>query len=427
MFDRKRGGVLLVLAAAMGAAPSAFAADSGLAGEIERLRAEIAAQQKAIADQQAKITAQQRLLQKLEARVLGQAGDKPGLGTVRGAGAPAAAASPSDHTAADPGPGDQRPVGVAPRETPKERPEVQVLSDLGGILTPAGHITFEPSFEYANQQFNQFFFSGLEVVNAVFIGGINATNARRNTLTAALNTRYGITSRLEASVKIPYVYRADRVFLGPATGSTNVLNADVSGADIGDVEFGLHYQLNVPTNGGAYYVANLRVKTDTGTGPFDVPYNIQGQQTRLPTGSGFWSAEPSLTVLYPNDPVVLFGNIGYSLNIGTDVNKRLGIQNFGRVEPGDILRASAGLGFSINERVSLSLGYEHDWVLETESIINGARATSDQLQLGSFLAGISYAFSPMTSGNFNIALGATRDAPDVRILFTLPMTFDLLK
>jgi len=417
MLAIKKFTVPMLLVAAVGTASPACAADDDLMQQVEQMRAEIAAQQR-------QLQAQQQQLQKLENRVSAQAMGPSWLRSTRGAGETAIAAAPLNAPQASQAQASQAPVGVAPTEV-KERPEVAVLSDVGGVLTPKGHLTIEPSFEYDNQQFNQLFFSGLEVVNAVFVGGLNATSARRNTLTAALSGRYGITDRLEASFKLPYVYRSDRLAEGPV--NTNTLNTDVSGHDIGDVEFGLHYQLNAPTDGSAYYVANFRVKTDSGTGPFNVPYNVTGQQQVLPTGSGFWAFEPSLTFLYPNDPVVLFGNLGYTYNLGSTFNQTIAGQTFGNVKPGDVLRASGGMGFSINDRISLSLGYEHDFVLATEEIVNGAKSSTEQLQIGSFIVGGSYAFSPDMTGNFNVALGATRDAPDVRLMFTLPITFDLLK
>ncbi|HZS82089.1 MAG TPA: hypothetical protein VFA50_04415 [Stellaceae bacterium] len=389
------------------------AADDDLATQLAKMRSEIAAQQKLLEQQQQR-------LQELEKRMQAQGPQLlpggPFLGKIRGAGQPGAAGNAPSLAQAQ-----QQPVGQAPAQ---ERPQVAALADVGGVLSPRGRLTIEPTFEYDNSQVNQLFFSGLEIVNAVFIGGLDATNARRNTLTAGLNARYGITNFLEASLRVPYVYRTDRQSSGV---NTNTLNTNVEGHDLGDVEFGLHYQINRPSEGEAYYVANLRVKSDTGTGPFDVPFNSAGVALKDSTGSGFWAVEPSLTVLYPTDPVVLFGNVGYTYNIGSTVNKQVGSNFFGDVTPGGVLRFNGGMGFGINDRVSLSLGYEHDWVMSTDSTVNGVKQSSDELQVGSFNLGLSYAFTPTTSANFTVAIGATRDAPDVRVLLSVPIAFDLLK
>jgi hypothetical protein len=315
---------------------------------------------------------------------------------------------------------DQQPVGK-----PEEgaRPQVSAIQDVGGVLTPRGVLTVEPSLEYDNSQTNQFFFAGTEIVNAVFIGGLEATNARHNTITAALNGRYGITNRLEANVRVPYVYRSDRESQGV---DTNTLANTVHGHDIGDIEFGAHYQINNPQNGGAYYVGNLRVKSDSGTNPFEVPFNALGQQTRLPTGTGAWAFEPSLTVLYPSDPVVLYGNVGYAKSLS--FNPNVTVPTLGtvtNVEPGDTLRGSFGMGFGINDRVSMSLGYEHDWVQSTTTTINGLKQESEELQIGSLNLGVSYVFSPRVTINANVMVGATRDAPDARLLVSVPISFGI--
>ncbi len=280
--------------------PAAHAADdTDLQTQIQQLRDQITAQQKMITDQQKKLSdLERKITDKASAKVADKTvGQKvQNLDAVRGTGPGPANVSQAQQP--------ETPVGQPEQ---KERPQVSTISDVGGVLTPKGTLTLEPTLEYDNSQVNRFFFAGTEIVNAVFIGGLEAENARQNTLIAGLNGRYGITNRLEANIRLPYVYRFDRTSNGPAN---ETLQNSVYGNDIGDIEAGLHYQINQPTGGGAYYVANLRVKSDTGTSPFDVPFNVLGQQTRLPTGSGAWAVEPSLTVLYPSDPVVLYGNLG---------------------------------------------------------------------------------------------------------------------
>jgi hypothetical protein len=34
-------------------------------------------------------------------------------------------------------------------------------------------------------------------------------------------------------------------------------------------------------------------------------------ETQLPTGTGFWAFEPSVTVIYPTDPAVLYTTLNY--------------------------------------------------------------------------------------------------------------------
>jgi len=416
--------VLTLSAAATIATASHAASDTDLQTQIQELRDQIAAQQKLITDQQKKLNDLERKVsdqaanqkvtaqpasKKLTDQSIGQKVQNPDA--IRGTGAGPANVAQTD-----------QPVGQPEQ---KERPQVSAISDVGGVLTPKGTLTVEPTLEYDNSQVNRFFFAGTEIVNAVFIGGLEAENARQNTIIAGLNGRYGITNRLEASVRVPYVYRYDRTSNGPAS---DTLQNSRYGNDIGDVEAGLHYQINQPTNGGAYYVANLRVKSNTGTSPFDVPFDQLGQQTRLPTGSGAWAVEPSITALYPVDPVVLYGNIGYAKSFSFDPNKNVPTLGFvSEVTPGDALRGTFGMGFALNDRISMSLGYEHDWVQPTTTTTNGVKAGSEELQIGSLNLGISYAVTPRIAINLNAAIGATRDAPDERLMLSVPINFDVFK
>jgi len=423
--------VLAVAAATLVALP-ALADDSDLATQVKALQDEIAAQQKALHDaitqQQQAIAEQQKKLDELEKKISQQPrlAGSAALAGARGTGAPGSGGGPQvsqnqPQQQQQNGQQGQQPVGQAPEQ---ERPQVQSLSDLGGVLSRQGHLTLEPTFEYDNSQFNQLFFSGLEVVNTVFIGGLNATNARRNTITAGLNARYGITDFLEANFRVPYVYRND-------LQSTSLVNTNlpptqnIRGLGIGDVEFGLHYQVNRPQNGGAYYVLNMRVKSDTGSGPFDIPYDANGVALKDNTGSGFWTAEPSITWLYPSDPVVLFANVGYAYSFSKTEDQSIGGNFFGEVDPGALIRFSGGMGFAINDRINLNLGYEHDYVQSTVSYVGGQKTESDELQVGALTLGISYAITPTTSANFSVAAGVTRDAPDVRVLMSLPINFDV--
>ena len=438
---------IVVVASAMALgllAPMAQADDTDLQSQVTELQKQVAAQQKLIMLQQKQLESINRQLQARNgagATLMGPLG----MAKTSGAGTPGVANTPTNQqtlpaNGGGPGPSpapsvaaaantvqaqtEQQPVGQPPAEQ-KERPEIPAaaLSNQGGVLTPKGVLTIEPGFEYDNAQVNKFFFAGTEIVNAVFIGALEAQNARQNTITASLNGRYGILNDLEVNLKVPYVYRFDRTSSGV---NTNQLTTSVYGHNIGDIEGGLHYQINHPDAGDPYYIANLRVKSNTGKDPFQVPYTKLGSQTMLPTGTGAWTVGPSLTVLFPSDPVVFYGNIGYDRSFAYNPNTTIPLQGkFTSVRPGDTFRGSFGLGFGINDKVTMSLGYEHDWVQSTTSVINGLKAQSEELQIGQFNIGASYALSPRTTINANVVIGATRDAPDARIIVSVPISFGI--
>lgn len=311
----------------------------------------------------------------------------------------------------------------------KAQPEIPAISDVTGVLTPKGTLIVEPSFEYSHSSLNRVILEGYTVIPAITVGNIDIRQVDRDILTAALTLRYGVTDRFEFDVKTPYVYRQDSTTTRPlAQGAEQDTITDVEGSGLGDVELGLHYQMNDGAGGGAFYVANLRVRTPTGEDPFEVDIDqtagspTEGLETELPTGTGFWGVEPSLTILFPSDPAVFFGNVGYLWNIERDVGIENGI-DFGTIDPGDAIRASFGMGYGINERSSFSIGYEHSAVLKSRQ--NGEEIAGTDLQVGSLLFGWSYRLSDRTSYNLTVGIGATDESPDARIELRIPIRFNL--
>src|SRR5262249_47398366 len=135
-----------------------------------------------------------------------------------------------------------------------------------------------------------------------------------------LGGRLGITDRLEIEAAVPYVRRSDSTTVQPLSTSGSVISINSKGNDLGDVSFGAHYQINHGSETMPYFVANFLVKAPTGTSPFDVPLDFNtGIPTKLPTGTGFWALQPSVTAIYPSDPVVFFGNLRYIYNVGSNV------------------------------------------------------------------------------------------------------------
>lgn len=277
-------------------------------------------------------------------------------------------------------------VGVRD-ENENERPYLAIFSDSGGILTPKGSFFIEPSVDYTVTSDNRFFFQGIEIVDAVLIGAIEATDTDRSAITEGVSFRYGLTNRLEVDGRIAYVSRKDRV-AGVAIDDSTSSVRNLGGYGFSDAEMGLHYQIN---NGGKwpYAVANLRVKAPTGTGPFDVDRNIDnGIETELATGSGFWTIEPSMTFILSSDPASLYANIGYQKNMSVSPNEVLvdteslvtdipGNENLVASEtvptrttlldfdPGDAIRI--GVGLSLNEKLSLNFGYDQSYFLNSRN------------------------------------------------------------
>jgi hypothetical protein len=318
------------------------------------------------------------------------------------------------------------PVGEAP-EMMEPAAEVAALPEGARVLTPTGRLVVETSYEYALTSSNRLVFRGVEIVPGILLGLIDANDVVRDTVVAALNVRYGIMDRMEIEARIPVVYRHDRFTVLSQQVSPTIPAAtqvfDLKGQDLGDIEFGLRYQLNRARTGGAIFVGGIRAKMRTGIGPYDVEYDDNGVATSLGTGSGFWAVEPNLTMLYPSDPVVIFMNVGYIHSFGLNIDKDIGTAHIGQVDPGGAIHASIGFGFALNPEFSFSLGFTNTFIFGTDSEIGALTTRSNSLESASLTMGLSYVFSPNFTIGGNFEFGVTEDAPDMRVLLRLPFRF----
>lgn len=328
------------------------------------------------------------------------------------------------------------PVGQAPGGDGRP-PEVAPIFEQPGVLTPPGNYVLEPSLQYGYSSSNRVSLVGYTIIPALLIGLIDVREVKRNTVTAALSARFGLSRRLELEVRAPYVYRSDATVsreVGIPGATEGVFSA--SGLHMGDLELGARYQLNDGGVDKPFYIGSMRFKTRTGKDPFDVVTDCRqrcvdntsgtGMPLDLPTGSGFYSLQTGLTVLYPSDPAVFFGSITYTHNFARDnVSRRVlnGEQEFlGSIAPGAVIGFNFGMGLALNEKSSFSIGYDHSSVGRTES--NGrVVAGSVRTQLGTLLLGYSYRLSNKTTLNVSVGAGLTRDTPDVSLTLRLPMMY----
>jgi hypothetical protein len=311
------------------------------------------------------------------------------------------------------------------------------LFEQPGILTRQGQIVLEPSLTYSYSSSNRVALVGYTVIPSLLIGLVDVREVKRNTLTAALSLRYGLSNRVEVEAKLPYVYRRDdtisrEIFTGAATDRI----FGTSGKSVGDVEIGARYQLNQPKDGLPYFVGSLRLKARNGKDPFEVVTDCvtrcvgsttgTGLPLDLPTGSGFYSLQPGLTWLLPSDPAVFFGGLSYTHSFKRNNISRLVLngerEDIGRIEPGGVLGINFGMGLSLNDKTAFSLGFDLNSVGRTRQ--NGqAVATSVRTQLSSLLLGYSHRITPASSVNVAMSAGLTRDTPDLSLSLRLPFSF----
>lgn len=465
-----------------------------LRGRIMLLEEAAAEREDAVEDLEAENEDQRARIARLEAQVetlmslMAEPSESGGVGTLAGA-------APGDEAGTEvraETPAPQTPPQVAPRAAPQvatvqpaaddvpeavgQRPEeqvtqpaVQLFAGLGGVLTPKGTVFAEGSLRYATNGDSRFFFSGVEVVQGLGLGVVEARDTQRTAVSATAGLRWGLTSRLEADVSVPFVYQQDEVREETVDGRASGLDSR-SSSGLGDVSAGLHLQLNEGRR-WPYVIANLRARAPTGTGVFEADAD------EVATGSDYWSIEPSLTFIKRSDPVVLFGNVGYQFNLDADLDQtdlssaRTGAvttdgevlldgfpadadavsefiltetqTEFTLFRPGDAIRASFGLGLALNDRVSMNLGYDQSYILSgrTDGLVTTVRRGEDsgtafaqaprqaffregsEATVGSFLFGVSYRPADRWRLMLSTRVGATEEAPDASITLTTQARF----
>jgi len=97
-------------------------------------------------------------------------------------------------------------------------------------------------------------------------------------------------------------------------------------------------------------------------------------------------------------------------------------EQLGTIKPGDVWGMNFGMGMSINERSSFSVGMELYSVGPTEQNGQTVRG-SVRTQLASLLLGYSFRLSDRTNVNVSVGAGLTSDTPDLTLTLRVPMTF----
>ena len=139
---------------------------------------------------------------------------------------------------------------------------------------------------------------------------------------------------------------------------------------LGDIEGGLTVQLQQATADCPHdMIATVFVSAPTGNDPF------VGASTLAPSapslGSGFWSVGGSVLWIRSYDPVVLFYGLGTRHHFERTFLGR-------EIRPGSEYSYTLGVGFAVNERVTLSSRFTGQFVEEVK--IDGERVPGSILE-----------------------------------------------
>jgi hypothetical protein len=287
--------------------------------------------------------------------------------------------------------------------------------------------TLDTGFTWSYYDRRQLTLSGFLALDAIFLGTINLDQSKATLETFDVTARYGLSDRLSIEASLPYVFRDTRFVSGGAGGASSSLSeVTVRSQGMGDATLAAYYQVVKENARWPDVVASLRVKAPTGRDPFGLKLiQAEGDNSNLnvpaelPTGSGVWSVTGNVSVLRTYDPVILFGNLGYTWNRPQDfddISPVLMAVAPARVSLGQVFQLSGGVAIALNDRAAVSLSVATAMQSAThtrapgqddESRVPGSSSNSTALNVGA-----SYVLPSGWTFNGQLAAGLTPDAPN---------------
>jgi hypothetical protein len=206
-----------------------------------------------------------------------------------------------------------------------------------------------------------------------------------------LTLRIGLLDQIEVFVALPFAYAQQELSFADSSTSK-----DKTG--IGDASAGLNFEIFRESARWPEIITVVRVKAPTG----DLP-----QAVGLSLGAGHWAGAVGLQFIKTADPVVLFWGLQYTHEFAARHFFNDATHN---IQPGETIGYNFGLGFAVNENVSLSAQVSGSYQWETQAdgkIISGS--SSEPVSLRSAL---TYRLSKRTFIEPSITIGLNNDTPN---------------
>ncbi len=291
------------------------------------------------------------------------------------------------------------------RQTAQSALEV-ALQERGGLLMRKGKWQVEPSFSYTFIASSTLDVVGLSVAGApelILLAITQTEKIRRDILMSTLTIRHGVLNNLQAEVRIPHRYQHERrTFTGQAT------DRSLTASGLSDIEVGLSHQVLSEGAGMPGAIVSVGVKTDTG--------DFRSGNDEIALGSGSYAYRGSILFVKTDDPIVLFGKLGYTYNAEANHGGAIGT-----LKPGDTIEGAIGLSMAMSYRTAVSFSASESYSFK--SLQNDRGLGNSQLNVAALRMGMTYSLSDKTSVDVGVSTGLTDDAPDFSVEVRVPHSF----
>jgi len=259
------------------------------------------------------------------------------------------------------------------KEVREEAEEAQRAMDIflreQKVLIRRGELWAELDSFYSTDSRDSFIGSG---------AAVGLANVQTKSVVSTLVLRYGLLNDLEADVRVPFVWAEQEIDFGVARQNREQ-------AGLGDVAASLRYQVWHERAGSPDIVLSLEGRFPTGDEPL--------------LGTGHWNVGATIAVVKTFDPVVLFARVGYNATL----------EARGR-NPGDQVLYQMGIGYSLNERVSLST--QLNGAVVGSTTINGTTVRRSNLDIINLQFSVTTLVTKRLFVEPFVGVGLSKDAPD---------------
>lgn len=235
-----------------------------------------------------------------------------------------------------------------------------------------------------------------------------------HTFTNSFTLDYGLYDNITIGGRMPLIAKFDS-------------EADITNFSVGDLSGTVRWQPwgIVPGTMSKTLFSSIKLKTG------DSPYEIDSSK-HLASGSGYNSISAGGSVSKVLDPVVLFGSGTYGYNFSeTGLNQLRDGRVLTEMHPGSSFSGSMGFAYSLSYDVSLSVSFQASYNDKTTFVLAQGDETVNS-SVGSQVTGLmNFALgvrvSPKTITNINVGFGMTESAPDFLVGFSMPIDIEGVK